>query len=132
MENQVFSPVLEIKGNLYCPDVFFNAKEGQLVLNGRSVPENAVHFYEPIMEWIDMYLDCPAEVTIFHMKMEYFNTSSSKFILSIIEKLEELETSGKKVEVYWYYGDEDMAELGEDYSHILSIPFKLIEFSFSA
>jgi len=131
MENQDFSPVLELKGNLYSPDVLFDAKSGQLQLTGRSVLENTMRFYEPILEWVEHYVTKPAGETVLHMKLEYFNTSTSKFLLSIIEKLEELFSNGKKVEIYWYYNDEDMAELGEDYSHIITIPFKLIEYSFS-
>ncbi len=36
---------------------------------------------------------------------------------------------GAKVEVNWYYeeDDEDMFEAGEDYQSIINIPFKMIE-----
>ncbi|MBI9067419.1 MAG: DUF1987 domain-containing protein [Salinivirgaceae bacterium] len=120
---------LKIQGNSNRPEVDFNAKTGELVLTGRSILENTLRFYEPILDWIDTYCKNPAENTSFHLKLEYFNTSTSKFLLSIIEKLEELYSGGSDVKIYWYYVDEDMQELGEDYRNIVELPFQLIAFS---
>ena len=47
----------------------------------------------------------------------------------IIEKFEELYSGGSDVKIYWYYVDEDMQELGDDYRNIVELPFQLIEFS---
>ena len=61
--------------------------------------------------------------------MEYFNTSSSKCILDLFKQLESLNNGETEVNVNWYYeeDDEDMAEAGEDYDAIISLPFKMIE-----
>lgn len=120
---------LKIKGTPNRPEIDFNAETGELVIYGKSILENAIGFYEPILEWIDMYCDSPAEMTNLHLKLEYFNTSTSKFLLSIIEKIEELYQGGAEAKVHWYYTDEDMEELGEDYSNLIDVPFSFIEFS---
>jgi len=63
------------------------------------------------------------------MKLEYFNTSSSKCILDLLKRLEKINQAGSKVSVNWYFEseDEDMEEAGEDYQAIIKLPFKMIE-----
>ena len=66
------------------------------------------------------------------MQLEYFNTSSSKCILDVFKKLENLHNkSVAEVVINWYYeeDDEDMLEAGEDYQSILKLPFKMVEVS---
>jgi hypothetical protein len=58
------------------------------------------------------------------MELEYFNTSTSKYILAIFEKLDELYSNGFNVIVYWYHSDEDMYDLGTDYQMMLHMPFE--------
>ena len=64
-----------------------------------------------------------------NIQLEYFNTSSSKCILDIFKKLELIYKKGSKVQINWYYeeDDEDMFEAGEDYQSIINIPFSMIE-----
>ena len=61
--------------------------------------------------------------------MTYFNTASSKIILDILMRLENLHNDGKtKVTVEWHHDedDEDMQEAGEEYSEIVEVPFKFV------
>jgi len=63
------------------------------------------------------------------VKLEYFNTSSSKCILDVFKKLEMIHKAKNDVEIKWYYeeDDEDMLEAGEDYESIIRVPFEMIE-----
>ena len=63
-----------------------------------------------------------------HVKLEYFNTSSSKCLMDLLKKIEQCSCAAV---VYWYYEeeDEDMQEAGEDYAAIIQLPFKLVETS---
>ncbi len=117
---------LIIEGSAKTPTIELNG-EGELLLRGRSIPENSIEFYKPILDWIGNYGDNPKESTIVNVQLEYFNTSSSKCILDVFKKLESL--SGTNIEINWYYeeDDEDMLEAGEDYQAIIDIPFKMIE-----
>ena len=98
-------------------------------MKGRSIPENSVEFYKPLNDWIDTYSSSPKEKTVVDIKLEYFNTSSSKCILDLIKKLERISQKGSEVHVNWYFeqDDEDMEEAGEDYQAIIKLPFKMIE-----
>jgi len=118
-----------LEGTPKTPAVNFNTSEGKLELKGRSIPENSVEFYSSLNEWIENYGKAPQETTIFDVKLEYFNTSSSKCILDLFKLLESINGKGTEVKVNWYFeeDDEDMEEAGEDYQAIIHLPFNLIE-----
>jgi hypothetical protein len=117
------------EGSPKTPYVRFDGEKGIVEIKGRSIPENSVEFYKPLIEWLDKYGSTPVKQTSVNIQLEYFNTSSSKCILDIFKKLELIHKKGNTVEVNWYYeeDDEDMFEAGEDYQSIINIPFKMIE-----
>ncbi len=111
------------------PSVNFNAENGVLEIKGRSIPENSIEFYKPLVEWIEQYGISPQPKTIVNVQLEYFNTSSSKCILDVFKRLEAIVNNGHEVIINWHYeeDDEDMLEAGEDYQSIIKVPFKMIE-----
>jgi hypothetical protein len=117
---------LNIEGSAKTPTVEFKTA-GSLLIKGRSIPENSIEFYKPLIDWIGEYGGAPQGKTEVNIQLEYFNTSSSKCILDVFKKLETL--SGSSITINWYYeeDDEDMLEAGEDYQAIVDIPFKMIE-----
>ena len=78
LEGSAKTPVVELKSS------------GDLLLKGRSIPENSIEFYKPIIDWIDSYSQSVSEKTVLSVQLEYFNTSSSKCILDVFKKLESL------------------------------------------
>lgn len=120
--------LLILEGTNITPDISFDAETGKLSLKGRSIPENALEFYQPIFEWLDNYLEAPKSKTVVHVQFDYFNTSSSKCILDVLKRIDKVDEAGHDVLVKWYYdeNDEDMMEAGEDYSALLNSPFELL------
>ncbi|MBT6980453.1 MAG: DUF1987 domain-containing protein [Flavobacteriales bacterium] len=119
---------INIEGTPKTPTVNFSSDSGVLEIKGRSIPENAVEFYKPLIDWIGSYGDSAQSNTEVNIQLEYFNTSSSKCILDVFKKLESV--NGKtNITINWHYeeDDEDMLEAGEDYQAIINIPFKMIE-----
>jgi hypothetical protein len=118
-----------LEGSPKTPTVNFDDTNGRLELKGRSIPENSIEFYKPLIDWIDQYARDPRTGTSLYVQLEYFNTSSSKCILDVFKKLELVRATGNEVTVYWYYeaDDEDMLEAGEDYQAIINLPFKMIQ-----
>ena len=98
------------------------------MFKGKSLPENPISFYEPILDWLEIYISDPNTNTEVDFKMIYFNTSSSKILLDVMKKFELLKKSGHGVTINWRYRDDDeeMLEAGEIYSERVSIPFNLI------
>ncbi len=88
-----------------------------------------MEFYKPLNEWLDQYMQTPLDKTVVNIRLEYFNTSSSKCILDVFKRLEAIHRSKHDVEINWFYeeDDEDMLEAGEDYDSIIKVPFKMIE-----
>lgn len=120
---------IKIEGSPKTPTVDFDKDGGVLAIKGRSIPENSIDFYKPLIDWIDEYALQPKEETVIHMQLEYFNTSSSKCILDVFKKLENIKKAGKAVHVKWHYeeDDEDMLEAGEDYDAIIDLDFEMIK-----
>ena len=117
---------LSLEGTAKTPTVEFKVA-GELLIKGRSIPENSIEFYKPLIDWIAAYSDNPKANTLVNIQLEYFNTSSSKCILDVFKKLESI--SDSTVSVKWYYeeDDEDMLEAGEDYEAIIDLSFEMIE-----
>lgn len=120
--------VLSIKGTQETPEVLLDKEQGIFVIKGKSLPEDVKEFYNPILRWFEDYLQNPNKQTVLKVKMDYFNTASSKMILEIFESLQELFDKGNDVSIEWYYmaDDEDMEDAGQDYSDLVKIPFKFI------
>ena len=120
--------VLSIEGTKITPTVLFDKSKGIISLSGLSRPEDGVKFYQPLMDWMKRYVEEPNPSTIFTLKLEYFNTSSSKMVFSLISLLKNIQAKGLEVTVEWHYleYDEDLLEMGQDYASIVPIPFKYI------
>lgn len=120
--------VLSIKGTQETPEVLFDKQAGVFSISGKSLPEDVKEFYGPLIEWIENYSNEPNPETNLKVKMEYFNTASSKMLLEIFELFKNLHDAGNKITVDWYYqeDDEDMQDAGEDYADIVELPFNFI------
>ena len=117
---------LLIEGTKQSPYVDFNAETGKLELSGRSIPENSFEFYNPLLEWLENYAKNPKAETVLKVYLEYFNTSSSKYILEVLKKLKlVLKVDGAAIKVDWCYDedDEEMMETGEDYEDVTGLEF---------
>ena len=120
---------ISIEGTAKTPTVKFDAQNGILAIKGRSIPENSIEFYKPLVDWLEEYSKSAKGLTQVNIQLEYFNTSSSKCILDVFKKLEAIQKGSSEVIINWYYeeDDEDMLEAGEDYESIIRVPFKMIE-----
>lgn len=109
------------------PRLYFSRETGEFEISGRSIPENSIEFYKPVINWLDNYIKNPNNHTLLVIKLEYFNTSSSKCLVEILRRLESLK-SQSIVKVKWCYEeeDEDMQESGEDFKEIIKVPIEMV------
>ncbi|MBA2613082.1 MAG: DUF1987 domain-containing protein [Bacteroidetes bacterium] len=114
-------------GSPKTPVIKFDLINGFLEIKGRSIPENSIEFYRPLLVAVDNYLRVVKPITIVTMHLEYSNTNSSKCILDVFKKLANVHRVTSFVSVNWYYEDDDMLEAGEDYRALINIPFKMIQ-----
>lgn len=108
------------------PQVLLDQEDSQFEISGKSLPEDVVDFYKPVMDWLKEYRKKPNAKTEFNLKMIYFNTASSKQIMDILMIFEEMVEEGHEVVVRWHSKktDEDMQEAGQEYEEMLDIPFE--------
>ena len=120
---------ISIEGTPKTPTVNFDHEKGVIEIKGRSIPENSIEFYQPLVEWLEKYSEIVKGTSNVNIQLEYFNTSSSKCILDVFKKLELIHKKTSNVVINWFYeeDDEDMLEAGEDYQSIINVPFKMVE-----
>jgi hypothetical protein len=115
----------------YVPYVDFQAETGELTIGGESYHEYTLEFFEPIFEWLKEYTQEPNKTITLNFKMSYFNTSSSRRFLEIMNILQayHFNNSGNVV-INWYYekNDLDMLESGEEYAEDIQLEFNLIPY----
>jgi len=122
--------ILDIKATNDTPRVLFDPENEIFEISGRSLPEDVVSFYQPVIEWLEEYSHLPNDKTEFVFKYIYFNTATSKLIQDVLIRLEQISESGNDVVVIWYYeqDDEDMMDLGEEFKEYVDLPFELVPF----
>jgi hypothetical protein len=120
---------LLIQATSKTPLISFNDQNGDFDIKGMSCSEYAFDFYKPVFEWVEEYIKSPADKTTLNIQLKYFNTSSAKCILQLLERVAMLLKKEQAVEVNWFYekDDEQMITDGENYSVLLGFPFKLHE-----
>lgn len=111
------------------PKVQLDSKTGILMFSGTSIPENSEEFYGPVLNWLDDFISLNPPVVEVNFKLDYFNTSSSKYILEILRTIERI-SGVSKIVVKWHYltDDDDMKEAGEDYQIMVKLPFEMVEY----
>ena len=110
------------------PLVIFDQENQLFEISGKSLPEDVVDFYQPLLDWLNDYRKKPLANTIFNLKLTYFNTASSKLIMDILLIFEEMVEAGQKVVIRWHSlrSDEDMQEAGKEYEEMIEVPFEHI------
>ena len=109
-----------IDGDMKSPHIDFNNLTGDLILSGRSIPENAAKVYEPILLWILEYIKAPKKVTNFRLNLDYFNSASTIWISKLIRALGKIEQEDSVLFIHLYFDTEDYAEMdSEDLRQII-------------
>ena len=115
--------IINLEGTEDTPKIILDKTNKIFSISGRSLPEDSAEFYQPVLEWLEEYAKDPLPETVFDFKLEYFNTASSKLILDVLTKLEDIDNA--KVHWYFYEDDEDMEEAGEEFSELVDVEFEL-------
>jgi hypothetical protein len=120
----------EIRGTVKTPTIILDPGSGELIFEGRSNPENANKFYEPVIKWMEAYVAQPADRTHLKLNLELFNTSSSKYILEVLKKIRHLADKGHSFNVMWMYEDDDleMLDTAEAFEMMTGLRFQKVSY----
>lgn len=113
------------------PQIIFRPESNEFLIKGRSLPENAEAFYQPVLGWMESYLaEEPEDITL-TIDLEYFNSSSVKQLLNLLILLENQVVNDRKVLIVWCYDEEDelMEMKGRELESIVNLPFRLEAYS---
>jgi len=107
------------------PEVIFDAEKKFISIKGRSLPENAFWFYRPLLDWMREYCSSNRNPTLMELSLDYFNSSSGRFIYELLSIVEENEKNRNAFEVRWYVDPDDelMIEKGEELKGLLELNF---------
>ncbi|HVN59495.1 MAG TPA: DUF1987 domain-containing protein [Bacteroidales bacterium] len=89
------------------PQVDFNFLTGDLILSGRSIPENATEIYDPLFKWVVEYVRSPRQTTNFRLNLEYFNTASSIWLAKMVKALSRISDPDNVLYIHLYFSVEE-------------------------
>jgi hypothetical protein len=122
---------LELTDNT--PKVVLDPVNHALEFEGDSRPEDVQKFFQPIMNWLNDYeafTKTAGDISLnANFKLEYFNSSSAKYIMDIILKLGKIaEPANVTLNINWHYDemDEDMLDAGEEFEDMLDVEFNFV------
>jgi hypothetical protein len=103
-------------------------EDGRLLIEGRSLPENVVTFFAPLIEWASKIT---IKVIKLDINLEYLNSASSKKLLELL-KVFDANNHITTFMVNWHYeeDDEDSLENGQIFEDLLrKAEFRYHEYS---
>ena len=123
------------------PKIFYDVENHKFYLGGFSRMENVRGFYQIFFDWFEknkaaiLQTITPTTKLKIELHLIYFNSASLKCFLDILLQFKKLYsiTDGRgalyNIEINWLFdeGDEDMIEVGEDYSDVIEIPFTFVQ-----
>ena len=113
------------------PRVVLDPVDKLFEISGKSLPEDVLEFYQPVLDWLNAYRKEPDSKTIFNIRLIYFNTASSKLIMDIFLILEEMVEEGHEALIKWHshQSDEDMQEAGSEFEEMIAVPFEHVTYT---
>jgi hypothetical protein len=108
---------------------YIKFEKGVLQIQGKSMPEDVVKVYGPVIQAVRDYVDNPEQITEAEFFFEYLNSSSNRVVLTILTLFEQLIQKGFEVKVTWKFekGDELISDLGHDLEAVVKVPIHIIE-----
>jgi hypothetical protein len=105
---------LLVEGTFKTPQIDFNHLTGELILTGKSIPENVAKVYDPLLEWVGEYIKSPCKTTNLRLNLEYFNTASSIWLAKMIKILGTISKPECVLLIHLYVDNEDTDTMDED------------------
>jgi hypothetical protein len=112
------------------PLIHFDGETGLCEISGESYMDNTFEFFDPVFRWLIEYTEDSKRSIKFICKLDYYNTGTSGCLYTIMETLKEFEQRGGKVDIEWYYNEDDidMEEDIQDVIHETGINIKMMTY----
>jgi len=125
---------LDIRSSITTPLLNFDPISMVFNIKGECRPENVLTFFNPVLDWVNDFKSWvkhdqnSSSFLIFNFQLEYYNSSSAKFIFNLLKRLRALDKYGVTLSVNFYYDilDDDLLENGKEFEKILNSKFTFI------
>jgi hypothetical protein len=110
------------------PSVAFSLNAKIQNVSGISTPIDSFEFYRPLIQWISDHQEQLPNDTIFRFELNYFNSSSMKALLWLIQAIANAIGQGKSWSIDWVVADDDefMEEAGESFQSLIEVPLNIV------
>jgi hypothetical protein len=95
------------------PQIDLDHLTGELILSGKSIPENAAKVYEPVISWVKEYILKARPITNIRLNLDYFNTASSIWLTKILSLLKRINNPDYILFIHLYMSVEEYDEMTE-------------------
>ncbi len=106
------------------PYISLDASTKVLDFIGKSYMEDAASFYTPILEWLQQYLKENKSGTTLNLDLQYFNSTTSKYLLKILFMFSQNNHSDLKVCWFYHKDDELIRERGRELQIMVGMEFE--------
>ena len=89
------------------PKVELDADAAKLVLYGESYPEDVPSFYAQIQEALSAYFATHSTAFTVEIKLTYFNSSSARALMELLDMLDSQSHDERVISVFWYCDPDD-------------------------
>lgn len=110
------------------PLIDLNFQTGELILSGKSIPENPAKVYQQLIDWVKEYSKTPRVITNLRLNFEYFNTTSVIWIAKAIKILSTIKNPDSTLIIHIYVSMDDIVSMeGEELRDAISPIIEIIE-----
>ena len=116
------------EATLRTPRIELNPDTQTLLIEGESYPEDVNRFYDPVFEALYHYFSQPRCKLRCTFNLSYFNSSSARQLLEVVNRLEAQVNKGHEIHVEWrcLSDDDIMQEFAEDIAEeVTTLPFHI-------
>jgi len=108
------------------PEVNLTTEGTAHYIKGRSMPEDAFAFYQPLIDWVSAAMMPPNST--FEFYFEYLNTASTKQVMALLKAIDAHAAMGGHT-IIWSYdeGDRGMLKTGQLLGKLLQHPMEFSE-----
>jgi hypothetical protein len=128
---------LRIESSKFTPGIVLDPNHSMMEFFGFSLPENAIEFYEPVINWLndlisEVKIDSKShpEINVI-FKLVYFNSSSLRQLLEIFHLFAIIHKLGVVLNITWQYDSEDpqMADSGKELGDLVKVPINVVAYN---
>ena len=110
------------------PSVEFSLNSKIQKVSGISTPIDSFEFYRPLIQWISDHQENIQNDAVFRFELNYFNSSSMKALLWLIQAIASGIGQGKSWTIDWVVTEDDefMEEAGESFQSLIDVPLNIV------